>query len=86
MLRYADDVTLLVTTVFSVNIMLSAVCEFGKDFDVEFNPEKTQLLICGDSQRTENSIRDARTPQPGNIVFNTMRYRSNETVQRSGYF
>ena len=30
--------------------------------------------------------RDARTPQPGEIVFNTMRYRSSETVQRSGYF
>ena len=34
----------------------------------------------------KNSIRDARTPQPGEIVFNTMRYRSSETVQRSGYF
>ena len=34
----------------------------------------------------KNSIRDARTPQSGEIVFNTMRYRSSETVQRSGYF
>ena len=34
----------------------------------------------------ENSIRDARTPQPGDIVFNTMRYRSSETVHRLGYF
>ena len=33
-----------------------------------------------------NSIRDARTQQPGEIVFNTMRYRSSETVQRSRYF
>ena len=33
-----------------------------------------------------NSIRDASTPQPGETVFNTMRYRSSETVQRSGYF
>ena len=30
--------------------------------------------------------RDAHTPQPGEIVFNTMKYRSSETVQRSGYF
>ena len=36
--------------------------------------------------KKENSIRDARTPQPREIVFNTMRYRSSETVQRSGYF
>ena len=34
----------------------------------------------------KNSIRDACTPQPGEIVFNTMGYRSNETVQRLGYF
>ena len=34
----------------------------------------------------KNSIRDARTPQPEDIVFNTMRYRSNETVQRLGHF
>ena len=32
------------------------------------------------------SIRDTRISQPGEIVFNTMRYRSSETVQRSGYF
>ena len=30
----------------------------------------------------ENSIRDACTPQPGEIVFNTMTYRSSHTVQR----
>ena len=36
--------------------------------------------------KKKNSIRDARTPQPGEIVFNTMRYRSRKTVQRSGYF
>ena len=34
----------------------------------------------------KNSMRDARIPQPGEIVFNTIRYRSGETVQRSGYF
>ena len=34
----------------------------------------------------ENSIRDARTPQPGKIFFNTMRYRSSVTVQSSRYF
>ena len=34
----------------------------------------------------KNNIRDARTPQPGEIVFNTMRYRSSITVQSSRYF
>ena len=36
--------------------------------------------------KNKNSIRDARTPQPGEIVFHTMKYRSSEKVQRSGYF
>ena len=36
--------------------------------------------------KEENSIRDGHTPQPGEIVFNTMKYRSSETLQRSGYF
>ena len=30
--------------------------------------------------------RDAHTPQPGEIVFDSMRYRSSETLQISGYF
>ena len=32
-----------------------------------------------------DKYRDARTPQPGDIVFNTIRY-SSETVHRLGYF
>ena len=38
------------------------------------------------STESKNSIRDARTPQPGEIFFNTMRYRSSVTVQSSRYF
>ena len=34
----------------------------------------------------KNSIRDAHTLQCRETVFNTMRYRRIETVQRSGYF
>ena len=36
--------------------------------------------------KTKNSIRDTRTPQPGEIVFNTMTYKSSETVQRPEHF
>ena len=36
--------------------------------------------------KQKNSIRDAHTQQPGEIVFNNMRYRSSQTVQRLGYF
>ena len=35
---------------------------------------------------SKNNIGDAHTPQPGELVLNTLRYRSSETVQRSGYF
>ena len=45
-LPYADKIALLAPSVSSVNIMLSAA-----DFDVNFKTEKTQLLICGDSQK-----------------------------------
>ena len=39
-----------------------------------------------EKRQKKNSIRDARTPQPKETVFNTMRYRSSETVHRMGYF
>ena len=45
-----------------------------------------EAMLDVETDYIKNSIRDARTPQPGEIVFNTMRYRSSETVQRSGYF
>ena len=47
---------------------------------------KTSIGLTMKTIFCKNSIRDARTPQPGEVVFNTMRYRSRETVQRSGYF
>ena len=34
----------------------------------------------------KHSIRDACTPQPEEIVFNTMIYRRSEPVHRLGYF
>ena len=42
--------------------------------------------VFGETLSRKNSIRDAHTPKPGEIVFNTMRNRSSETVQRLGYF
>ena len=50
------------------------------------NIEMNTFGINSEIQECKNSIRDAHTPQPGEIVFNTMRYRNSETVQRSGYF
>ena len=36
--------------------------------------------------KRKNSIGDALTSQPGEIVFNIMRYKRSKTVQRSGDF
>ena len=47
---------------------------------------KKSYILVAQNLFLKNSIRDACTPQPGEIVFNTMRYKSSETVQRSGYF
>ena len=44
------------------------------------------LLLAVTNQIKKNSIRDTRTPQPGEVIFNTMKYRSAEQVQRSRYF
>ena len=50
-------------------------------------PEKAKIISPPRSGVDINSIRDVHTPQPGEIVFKTMTYRSrlSETVQRSGY-
>ena len=48
--------------------------------------ETIQICHKNDQYKHKNSIRDARTPQPGEIVFNTIRYRSTETVHRLAYF
>ena len=44
------------------------------------------LYFLHPNSKPRNSIRDAHTPQPGEIVFNTMGYRRSETVQASGDF
>ena len=55
------------------------------DFCEKFKNSKWPPFLVGE-KFFENSIRDAQTPHPGKIVFNTMRYRSIEKVHRLGYF
>ena len=43
----------------------------------------TTLIV---KYRKQNSIGDTRTPQPREVILNTMRYRSSETVQRTEFF
>ena len=44
------------------------------------------LLLKHTSHILQNTTGDARTPQPREIVFDTMRYRRSEAVKRSGNF
>ena len=44
MMGYSDDVIILAASVMNMNMMLSVTSKFGNEFDVKFNPEKTELL------------------------------------------
>ena len=47
-------------------------------------PWYQQFCLIKLNTMVKNSMTDVRT-QPGEIVFNTMRYKSGKTVQRLGY-
>ena len=78
------------------NLKFDSVCEIchlGTTFKSTTKQSKLgQCCIRGDQRlhmvrkKHKNSIRDARIPQPGEIVFNAIRYRSSETVHRLGTF
>ena len=63
---------------------------FGTNQSLAFTGRKLLEFLkkrqLSEGKQSKNCIRDAHTPQPGEIVFNTLRYRSSETVQRLGYF
>ena len=48
--------------------------------------QETMSLINTFDCIVRNLASDPGTPQPWEIFFNTMKYRSSETVQRSGHF
>ena len=78
------------SVVFSmVFFMVGFLCKSFQKHTCCHSDSKTHSLKTyqtGGNYSTKNSIRDARTPQPGEIFFNTMGYRSSETVQSSRYF
>ena len=44
---YADDIILLSPTVNSIKSLYNMCHEFGREFDIKFNPEKSQFLSYG---------------------------------------
>ena len=45
MLLYADDAVIMSENGFELQSMLDCITEYGKDFNVRFSPEKSQVLV-----------------------------------------
>jgi len=45
-LKYADDVLLIATNIADLNTLLEITTKFGLKFELKFNPNKTQFIIC----------------------------------------
>ena len=88
-LGYADDVTLLAPRLSSLKCMLSVVQKFGEDYNVTFNPSKSQFLIYG-KNKTENinvifngsEIKAVPyTKHLGNLIGPKVRHKTIEDIQ-----
>ena len=69
---YADDCTLLAPTLFSMKNILDIVSKFGKDFDMKFNPAKSQFIVFSDDK------------SPCNITFDDASITSVECANHLG--
>ena len=69
---YADDCTLLAPTLFSRKNMLDIVSKFGKDFDMKFNPAKSQFIVFSEDK------------SPCNITFDDASIMSVDCVNHLG--
>ena len=53
---YADDINLLAPTKTSMTKMLAITSQFGIDYNVKFNPDKSKLVIFEGSNSVGGSI------------------------------
>jgi hypothetical protein len=44
---YADDIILVADNAVDAQTLLDAVTKFGFEIKIKFNPEKTNLMVCG---------------------------------------
>ena len=49
---YADDMLLLATNLYSLNKMLKICEQFGREFDVMYNPTKSKCIVFGEKKMT----------------------------------
>jgi hypothetical protein len=52
-LMYADDVLLIANSKEELERLLEVTTEFGKDFEIKFNPDKTTFMIANEPLRNE---------------------------------
>ena len=44
-LSYAEDITLICPSICGINNMIDICCEYGKEYDITFNPTKIKYGI-----------------------------------------
>jgi hypothetical protein len=54
-LLYADDLALLSLLKMELQMMLDVVGEYGIDYEIKYNPDKSQLMICNKNVKRQNS-------------------------------
>ena len=61
-LSYADDITLLCSSICGINKMIDICCEYAEEYDIKFNPTKTVCLKYGDKvQLYEHVVMNGKT-------------------------
>ena len=73
-LSYADDITLICSSICGINNMFDICCEYAKEYDITFNPTKTVCIKYGDKVELNEHV-----VMNGNIIewVDNVRYLGN---------
>jgi len=66
-LMYADDVILLANTIEEAQTMLNIVTEFGQEFQIKYNPNKTNVMI----ESSNKAVRETKLYLCGEEIVKT---------------
>jgi exonuclease III len=69
---YADDLTLMAPSKFAIHFMLDICKKYAHDYDVTFNPHKSQLLIYNDIPNVNHF--DLKMNNESIIVYNDVKH------------
>jgi hypothetical protein len=54
-LLYADDLTLLALLKLNMQAMLDVVGQYGMDYEIKYNPDKSMLMVCNNEVKSQNA-------------------------------